>query len=356
MRILCASVTNAPASILSPHLQTLHQQRICDETELDFLYVLDPEAPQETAETLEATGVTILLGEAKPDGANYSVSSQTHNWSVPTFRWLGRQKDRLIQHAREQRYDGLFLVDSDLLLGPDTLASLISAQKPVVSAVFWTRWSPADPPLPQVWLSHPYGFSGKGMESHEFFSRLYNRGLVPCGGLGAATLIRSVVFPKVSFAPVGDVPSGGMSQGEDRHFCIRAERNYVELWADAWPDIFHVYRPEDVQRIPDMLQKVDTSTEVPTFGHLVSFTLEACEEPALAGHVEHIRGRLGQLRLLPDIENAISTMKVGDEQFLSVRFPEGYPIPQYRNSKRILRLRLLGAKPYSLPPVLADAA
>ena len=347
-RVLAGAVTNAPPEILRAHLDTIRWQQVND-VAVDLCYIADPALPEESAEVLSSVA-RVLPAKPKPAEAEYAITSTTHHWTIPTFHWLAREKQRLLDLAVEERYDAVWLVDSDLLCGPDTLASLLASEKPVVSAVFWTRWTPGAAPLPQVWLRQPYELDGKGWKAHEFLEALANRQLVRVGGLGACTLIRTDVLDRVGYWPlVEGLPSHGMWQGEDRHFCIRAQRAHVELWADAWPDIFHVYRPEDVEKIPDALERLNQSFMSPRMGDLVSFTVEPCEEPALADYKEHVRGRLGQLKLLTELEQCILDMMVGDERLVSIQFPHWYPIPQYRGRKRTLRVRLIGAKPYHDP-------
>lgn len=296
----------------------------------------------------------------KPEDATYAVTEQTHEWSEPTFAWLARERQRLLREARDRGFDAILLVDSDLILGPETLRSLLDTQKSVVSAVFWTRWQRDTPPLPQVWQRHPYEFAGRGLEAHEFLGRLAHRDLVQVGGLGACTLIRAGVLDRVAYWPLLDgLPSGGMWQGEDRHFAVRAQRNHVELWADAWPDVFHAYRPSDVEKADAVSERLsDWSMNAPEFlkpevGDLISARLEPIEEAALAGFSLPIRGRLGTLKLLPALEEKLKTMTPGSEAFVEVRFPAWWEIPKYRGESRAMRVSLLDVKPNRLPPTLA---
>lgn len=365
---------------MSSHLKTVRAAAENSDADCDFLYYVDVSCAhaQELALTLSDLGVAAAFTDPKPEGADYAVSEATHLWREPTFYWLGAQKDKLLRYAEAQRYDYIWLTDSDLLVAPDTLRSLLAADKPVVSAVFWTRWQPDQPPLPQVWRTHPYGFDGMGERGDEFLKRLHDRELVRVRGLGACTLIRADVLPKLSFAPIPNLPRDGMWQGEDRAFCLRAEAAHVELWADAWPDIFHVYRPSDQAAIPQVQQEFSYRVEredgsvrhcpgdgacacgewrcttfnpkgKPRIGDLISLTLEPLEEPALASFALHVRGRLGALELLPELEAQILSMRVGDEAFLALSFPAWYPIESYRTQKRLVRVRLLGAKPFRPP-------
>jgi GT2 family glycosyltransferase len=352
LKILVGSVTRQVPEVLKAHLETLKAQR--GDFTIDFAFVDDNEN-EESSTYLNLTGKVFQAGP-KQEGAEYSVSETTHHWTLPLFHWLGREKQRLIDYAKAERYDALWLVDSDLLCSPDTLSSLLDTQKEVVSSVFWTKWSPQSPPLPQVWLAHPYEFQGMGREAHEFLGDIANRKLVRVAGLGACTLIRSSVFDKVAYWPLLEgLPNHSMWQGEDRHFCVRAQRNHVELWADAWPDVWHCYRPSDRERIPEMLAALrESGDDQALISNLVSFTVQPLEEPNMGGYVEHVRGRLGCLKVLPEIENALQEMRVGDDRIIKVRFPMFYDIPEYRGVVKLLRIKLLGAKPFSYAPTLSE--
>lgn len=368
-RILAASVVNQDPAVFKAFADSLQWQT--GRFDVDYLFLLDRSMPGEQLDGIEEIVCDIptaswLLADAKDDEAKYAVSNETHHWTKPTFYWLAREKQKLIEYAKDKRYDALWLVDSDLICSPDTLSSLWNTEKDVVSGVFYTKWEKHSPALPQVWMQHPYEFQGRGIEAHEFLGSLADRQVVRVAGLGACTLIRAAVLDRVGFWPlVAGLPGHGMWQGEDRHFCITAERNHVELWADAWPDIWHCYRPDQRSQIGNI--KYDLSAENrgqwgshPTeataeAGDLVSFTLEPLEEPQIAGHKEHVRGRLGAIKMLPLIEKAVRSMRAGDEQILRVSFPLWYPVAPYRGRSKLVRVKLLHCKPYSTHPTESDS-
>jgi len=171
-------------------------------------------------------------------------------------------------------------------------------------------------------------------------------------GLGAVTLIRRQVLSRVNYGRVlNDLPQGGMWQGEDRHFCIDATRQHIELWADPWPDIFHLYRPSYLESVEIVWPE---PKETPEIGDLVSVVIEPLEEPRLADFRRCLRGRLGTLPLLPELEYALLDMKVGDSQIVSAYFPMFYEHAPYRGRVKKFQLTLVGAKEFSLPPHLGD--
>lgn len=262
MNILIASVAKQVDEIYLPHLKTLEWQ---DGDYVRRLHVIADGLSWTARDALFKMGATVSDPPVpKPANARYGVSETTHEWSVETFHWLAALKQRILNYGRH--FDAVFLVDSDLFLAPDTLRLLIEADKPVVSGVFWTKWKPDLPELPNVWQEQPYGF---GDDPVRFFSDLRgDRPVQIVGGLGACTLISRWALERgAAFLPLYDTfPKWGMWQGEDRHFSNRCREKWIEMWADPRPQIWHCYRPSDIQKIPEVMERLATKQEA-TSGH-----------------------------------------------------------------------------------------
>ncbi len=355
MKILISSVTRAEPKVLRAHLSCLLRQHLPVNIETDFLYVTDPELSSESLEVLRELNIPVVAGDAKFEGAEYEISEETHHWNKPTFYWLGSQKQKLLEFAKEKEYDGIWLVDSDLLCDRDTLNNLLSNDKHITSSVFWTAWTSQSPPLPQVWMENPYEMQGRGVEAHEHFENAATRQLWQVGGLGACTLIRKEVLDRVQYyPPMVGLPEHSMWQGEDRTFSVSAQLNHVELWADSWSDVFHCYRPSDTQKILEICRKFsEPKKKVAEIGDLISCVLSPVEEPGLVGYKLPLRGRLGGLRILPSIELALLNMRVGEDKFVNVNFPLWWKIPEYRGKTKMVRVELLGVRS-SQPPIGLD--
>jgi hypothetical protein len=214
---------------------------------------------------------------------------------------------------------------------------------------------------PQVWLQHPYGLSGRGMEEWEFRRRLIDRQLTEVGGLGACTLIRrEALLRGVSFAPWPGNNLEGIGQGEDRHFCMRASALHLRLMADPWPNSFHIYhRPEDEALIPEMVARLAhlDNREIPHLGDLVSLRLHALELVLTGTGWMHppqqlVRGRLGKVSLHPELEDAILDMTRGEVRVVPVHFGLDYPFPPYRGQRRLIQVSLIDHKPFGYAPVI----
>ncbi len=367
MKILGGAVVRQDPRILAAHLKTMKWQELRDGHTLDLAYVvdLDIDSPgyREALDLLtDDPDIRPIMTDVmeRPAGAEYEAGEDTHRWQIATFQHLARLKQTFLDYAVEHGYDAVFMVDTDLLLDRHTLQSLIDTGMPVVSGVFWTSWASDSPPLPQVWQRHPYELGTVKLPEHKFLSNISKRQLQQVGGLGACTLIDVKLLDKLRYWPfLEGLPTEGMWQGEDRHFCIRANRAHIQLWADPWPDIYHVYRPSYVEHIPNVMGYLEFA-DLPSadIGDLVSFTLEELDTPALAGLRMHVRGRLGQLELLPEIETDLQSLAPGQECLTRVSFPLHYPVEDLRGQTRLMRIKLLAVKRYlphiGLPTVVSE--
>lgn len=334
--------------------------------QLDFAFVDDNEDSNSSA-MLRLYGAAVLESEKRPPDALYNVDGVTHQWAVSTFEHLARQKQRLIEHAKAGRYTYIWFVDSDLLCESSTLRVLLASNVDIANGVFWTRWTPEAPPLPQIWQQHPYGMEGLGWREAEFLEVLGERQLVRVAGGGACTLMRMNIFEGQSapryYPRLGGLPDDGMWQGEDRTFALTAERARCVQYADGWPDIFHAYHIK--QRTPEMLEQYEELLSAPRqtaagYGDLVALTISPLTDQALQDQLRPearaVRGRLGALRLLPELEVALMGMTVGTQRIVEVRYPASWPLQPYRGKHGLLLVELLDAKPMGYAPVLAEDA
>ncbi|CAI6085453.1 glycosyltransferase [Cohnella sp. JJ-181] len=186
--------------------------------------------------------------------SEYIRNDTTHYWNEDAIWRVASYKNMLIHYARERQFDGLFLVDSDLLLHPHTVEQLVEARVDIVSEIFWTRWQPHAQSQPQVWLQDEYvqyeRHRGEtlteeqiGQRYDAFLDKLRKPGLYEVGGLGACTLIsRKALEAGVSFRPIPNLSFWG----EDRHFCIRAAALGLSMYVDTHLPAYHIYRDSDI--------------------------------------------------------------------------------------------------------------
>lgn len=131
-RVLIASPVKQKERILAEFLDSLARLEV-SQVELDFVFIDDPNDHTLLARfALERPNVRILPGDTKGD---YHCDESTHYWQEDLIWKVARYKNSFIKMALTEKFDFLFLVDSDLYLDPNTLPHLISLKKDIVSEV-----------------------------------------------------------------------------------------------------------------------------------------------------------------------------------------------------------------------------
>jgi hypothetical protein len=361
-----------PLPVLQAYLDSLARQVLPPRVRLLPFFISDYDNGDAAASALREWAAdrkgTVERGLPRPAQPDFSDGPEydSHQWGLSAMHRVGANKNKIIKYALEQKADYVFFADADLILDRYTINSLLACEKPISTAVYWTHWSKRGfetrqiHAAPQVWLNHPYELSGRGIDEAELRERLINRQLFRVWGFGACTLISARVLESgISFEPVPDVPQQGLMGGEDRQFCIRAERGHIEAYADGWPDIFHIYHAEQHALIPEMATRLSvTHSDSAKLGDLVSVKLEALEPlPHANGSLfsvprQHVRGRLGALALMPEVEEAIYAIQRGQSVVVPVHFPIHHPVAFLRNRRRLIRVTLVDTKPYGFSPVV----
>ncbi|MDQ7097170.1 glycosyltransferase family 2 protein [Desulfosporosinus sp. PR] len=253
-RVLLASPVKQKKEILCEFLESL-DRLILEGISLDMVFIDDNNNHKLLLEYRKGKGNVLVLAEDGND--SYVCDETTHRWQESLIWKVAELKNRFLALALEGDYDYLFLVDSDLYLQAQTLIHLISLGKDIVSEVFWTRWEPELPPLPQVWVGDQYRLFAlereeelsdqeKSKRTREFLKMLKLPGTYKVGGLGACTLLsQKALQAGVSFEEIYNL---GFI-GEDRHFGIRAVALGFELYADTHYPPFHIYRESELSNL-----------------------------------------------------------------------------------------------------------
>ena len=262
-RILIGSPIHQKPNILQEFLTSLKE---LDNSDLDIGYVfIDDNVNPTSSQLLENFSLEFpdsliiessMLGIAESE--KYICDDFTHKWSESLIWKVAAFKNFIIDIAIEENVDYLFLIDSDLVLHPLTVAKLVEAKKQIISEIFWTQWQPPhEPALPQVWWSDHYNLVPKGrweilsdeeanIRQEGFLSQLKTPGIYPVGGLGACTLIAKTALQKgVNFSEIPNLSF----RGEDRHFCIRATALGFFLYVDTHYPAYHIYRESDLSGV-----------------------------------------------------------------------------------------------------------
>jgi hypothetical protein len=155
-RILVGGPIRQSPPVLAEFLRSL---RDLDTSDLapDFVFVDDNDDPASSAllAAFDVAGEVVILPKGS-EGIAYQKDDVTHHWLPDLFDRVAVFKDGVIARAREGGYDGLFLIDSDLVLHRETLQRLVASEGAISSEIFWTRWQPDGPELPRVWLRDQY--------------------------------------------------------------------------------------------------------------------------------------------------------------------------------------------------------
>ena len=163
-------------------------------------------------------------------GESYSKTRNDHIWSDSNMRTMETLRNKTIQYALDNGYDYWFSVDTDLVLHPLTLQTLLNADKDIVSEIFWSTSKDI-----HTWCNAWLCDQGSGM-----LQEWHNPGLYPCGMTGACTLVkRHVLESGVDYTHIPNIERA--LYGEDRHFCVRAAVHGFELWVDTHYPATHLY-------------------------------------------------------------------------------------------------------------------
>ncbi len=261
-RVLVGSPIHQKPQILQEFLNSLLRLRR-DGVTLDFYFIDDNEddAASDLLRHFDPNGSEVFHQSSGFHDA-YIRNDTTHFWNSDLVWKVAGFKNLMIRRAEAFGYDHLFLVDSDLILHPDTLLHLIRTEKDIISEIFWTQWQPGTLLQPQVWMHDEYNqweiLPGEKVDPEEinrrfqlFLSRLQQPGIYEVGGLGACTLIsRRAIEAGVSYDRIPNISYWG----EDRHFCIRAAALGIPLHVDTHYPALHLYRDSDLAKVTDYIR------------------------------------------------------------------------------------------------------
>lgn len=264
-RVLLGSPIRQKAEILSNFLLSIRELSL-NTVDVDY-YFIDDNIEEDSSRLLACFAIetpNTFLTKVQ-DNRPYICNESTHIWEEELIWKVAEYKNRIINKALEDDYDYLFLVDSDLVLHPQTLEHLVSLKKDIISEIFWTRWQPDSPLLPQVWASDQYTLfnclRGENLTESQilqrvllFLNQLKVPGVYKVGGLGACTLISNkAIQAGVNFKEIYNISL----IGEDRHFCIRATALGFELFVDTHYPAFHIYRLSDLDGLAEFKMHIN---------------------------------------------------------------------------------------------------
>ena len=163
-------------------------------------------------------------------GKEYEKTGNDHLWTLDLMLKMSDLRNRTITEMLTGGYDYWMSIDTDIVVDPRTLKTLIEADKDIVSEIFWTQ-----APSGRYWCNAWMVDQAAGMKED-----WKKPGLYRCGMTGALTLVKRKVFEAgVDYTPIPNIYQA--LRGEDRHFCVRAACAGFEMWIDSHCPATHLY-------------------------------------------------------------------------------------------------------------------
>ena len=161
----------------------------------------------------------------------YRKTAGDHIWTLELMAKMSGLRNMTIRKMLEGGFDYWFSIDTDLIVDPATLKTLIAADKDIVSEIFWT----------QHWCN-AWDYDQYSPPKEEW----RKPGLYKVGMTGACTLVKRNVFEAgVDYTQIPNICKA--LRGEDRHFCIRAACAGFEMWVDTHCPAVHLYTREEYE-------------------------------------------------------------------------------------------------------------
>ena len=236
-RILIATPVNQDENIFKEYLFSLNNLYIPKGYKADVFFILHN--CDELKKYINENQYTIINNNINLEKSN---NNDRKNWKEENYYLLAEMRTSLLKKAREEKYDYLFMVDSDVLLHPKLLSLLINDNKDIVSSLSWTK------PTINSKLEAPCA-QYEGWETFQNTEILKTPGLYRVGWTGRCTLISSRVFnnSNISYYQLSGVDNTG---SEDYAFCLRCYCNIpdIEIYIETRLPSRHLYSEKDYLR------------------------------------------------------------------------------------------------------------
>ena len=155
-RVLVGSPVYQKPEILDAFLKSL-KNLSKDTISIDYMFVDDNVDENSTGllAQFEREESNVIIVQGKEHGA-YLCNDESHQWDDILIIEVANYKNSIIDYTIENNYDYLFFVDSDLVLYPNLIEHLKTANKDIISEIFWSQWHNDRPLEPNVWLFDEY--------------------------------------------------------------------------------------------------------------------------------------------------------------------------------------------------------
>ena len=234
MRILIAAPVRQKEEIFRYYLESLDNLEIPEGAEVNRFFIF-----HNCPELLPLIKDKSFYAEYRTD-ESYKTDETSHHWTGTNVSHVAGMKNCILDFAKKNNYDYVFFVDSDLILHPRTLNTLLDAKKDIVAEIIWTRWTPDDIEAPNAWDYNMFEFRHEKRLEEWRVPDLY-----PIGMTGACILIsKPVIQAGINYDRVYNISYWG----EDRHFCIRAAAHDFGIWLDTHYPCIHLYRDSEFEK------------------------------------------------------------------------------------------------------------
>lgn len=161
--------------------------------------------------------------------ADMGNTKYTHGWDVEKLHNLAKLRNLCL--TKSNGCDYVFMIDSDVVVKPETLKVLISKNKDIIAELQYYKRNNR----PNVWIRGQYDV---GKAEDRFWEKIKIPGVYKVSGLMSVVLIsKKVIDTGVTYT---ECP-GVIDWGEDRHFCQNAKNKGFELFVDTSCPAFHMY-------------------------------------------------------------------------------------------------------------------
>ena len=179
------------------------------------------------------------------DNTKIEESEKTHIWKTQNFNSVSQMRTKALEYARENNFDYIFSVDSDVILHKKTLCDLIEKEKDLIAKIYWTAWNSNTP-----WNLMPNCYDSRSDDGKIIYKDGIEKykiiGTYEVGVTGAVILISSKIFnePLINYYPIKILST---SHWEDYAFCVKCKCFFPDLkiYIDTIHPAKHLYREED---------------------------------------------------------------------------------------------------------------
>ena len=180
------------------------------------------------------------------DDSILEYNDYTHIWSPENFKAVAMMRSMALKKAREENYDYIFSVDSDIILRKNSLKDLIKNNKDVIGKIWWTTFNKNEPTsfLPNC-------YNGRDTKGRLILNieQLKQEGIFEIGTICGCILISKKIFENeyINYFPIKNLSS---SKWEDYAFSTRVHSIMpdIKFYIDTFQPVKHLYRLEDYEK------------------------------------------------------------------------------------------------------------